>query len=165
MFYRLKDVITLILGSILSFLRLFISQAGTTDHKKIGVYYIVFGGLSAVIGTLLSVLIRMQLSTPNGAIFGSNYQLYNTVITLHGLIMIFMYVMPVLIGGFGNYFVPILIGAPEMAFERILVYISCDIKAPKVFVIYKTLISRGGVNIANSLRTETSLKRLYIRHC
>lgn len=89
----------------------------TTDHKKIGQMYIVFGFLSALIGTLLSVIIRFQLG--GLTILYSNYQFYNVVITLHAIIMIFMFVMPVLIGGFGNFFVPIMIGAPEMAFPRL----------------------------------------------
>lgn len=89
----------------------------TTDHKKIGQLYIIFGGISALIATIFSMLIRFQLGGLN--VFESNYQYYNVIITLHGITMIFLFVMPVLIGGFGNLFVPILIGAPEMAFPRL----------------------------------------------
>lgn len=102
----------------------------TTDHKLIGKMYIIFGLFSAIIGSALSHLIRVQLSWYDKSpfshiesdvhnLFGFNYHMYNSVVTLHGIIMIFMFVMPVLIGGFGNIFLPIMIGAPEMAFPRL----------------------------------------------
>jgi heme/copper-type cytochrome/quinol oxidase subunit 1 len=90
----------------------------STDHKTIGKYYMIFGGFSAIIGTFLSYFIRLQLSSVFD-LFAGNYQYYNVVITFHGIIMIFMFVMPVLIGGFGNYLVPISLGAPDMAFPRL----------------------------------------------
>jgi cytochrome c oxidase subunit 1 len=90
----------------------------STNHKDIGVMYIIFAIVSGLLGGVLSVLIRMQLSHPGSLVFGDNYQLYNVVISLHGLLMIFFMVMPALIGGFGNYFIPLLIGAPDMAFPR-----------------------------------------------
>lgn len=92
----------------------------TTDHKLIGMMYIAFGVFSALIGTFFSFLIRSHLAYPDqSGILLDNVSLYNSVVTLHGIIMIFMFVMPVLIGGFGNFFLPIMIGAPEMAFPRL----------------------------------------------
>ena len=91
----------------------------STNHKDIGTMYIIFAVVMGVIGGLMSVLMRMELMEPGDQVFGGDYQFYNVVITAHGLIMVFFLIMPALIGGFGNWFVPLMIGAPDVAFPRV----------------------------------------------
>lgn len=99
--------------------KFFIKWFYSTNHKRIATLYLVFGGISAIVATAASMIIRLTLVEPNAQFIGQNYQLYNVIITQHGLLMLFFVVMPVLIGTYGNYFVPLMIGAPEMAFPRI----------------------------------------------
>jgi cytochrome c oxidase subunit 1 len=89
----------------------------STNHKDIGTLYIIFSLVAALVGIGISLLMRLELMYPGMQIF-SDGQMWNAYISAHGLIMVFFVVMPALIGGFGNWFVPIMIGAPDMAFPR-----------------------------------------------
>ena len=86
----------------------------SSNAKDIGTLYLMFALFSGLIGTAFSVLIRLELSAP-GVQYIADNQLYNSIITAHAIMMIFFMVMPALIGGFGNFLLPLLVGGPDMA--------------------------------------------------
>ena len=91
----------------------------STNAKDIAILYLIFAGISGLVGSALSFLIRIELSSAGQVWFLGIYDQYNVVVTGHAIFMIFMLVMPGLIGVFANYFIPIMVGTLDMAFPRL----------------------------------------------
>ncbi len=94
----------------------FWSWISTVDHKRIGILYGVTAFAFFIVGGIEALLIRSQLATPNGRVLGANE--YNQLFTMHGTTMVFLVVMP-MAAAFGNYLVPLMIGARDVAFPRL----------------------------------------------
>ena len=91
----------------------------STSHKDIAILYLAYGLIASMVATGMSVIIRLELSGPNPQFLNGNNQVFNVLVTGHAIAMIFLFVMPVLIGAFGNFYLPIMIGAVDMAFARL----------------------------------------------
>jgi len=91
----------------------------TTNHKVIGLNYLIVSVFTGFLAFSYSMLIRFELSTFGVFVLFGDYQFYNSVITTHGLVMIFGFIMPFVLGGFVNYWTPLLLGCPDMLFPRL----------------------------------------------
>jgi cytochrome c oxidase subunit I len=97
-------------------MRPWVDWVTTTDHKKIGIMYLVLTFAFFGVGGVEALLIRLQLAVPDNTLL--DFKTYNELITMHGTTMVFLFVVPVM-AGFGNYFVPLMIGAKDMAFPKL----------------------------------------------
>src|ERR1700684_4249514 len=116
----------------------------TVDHKKIGIMYIVYSLVFLLIAGVMAMLIRIQLAVPNNHFISP--QTFNRLFTMHGTTMVFFVGMPILFG-FGNYLVPLMIGARDMAFPRLNAF-SFWISAFAGILLYYSFI--GGVGLAGT---------------
>nr|YP_008474889.1 cytochrome c oxidase subunit 1 [Diddensiella santjacobensis]AGS44124.1 cytochrome c oxidase subunit 1 [Diddensiella santjacobensis] len=115
----------------------------STNCKDIAILYFVFAIFSALVGTGLSIIMRLELAGPNAQILYNNGQLFNVVISAHAIFMIFFFVMPLSIGFFGNYIVPLMLGAVDMSLAR-LNNISFWLLVPSLLLaVLSTLIDSG----------------------
>merc|ERR1712060_100498 len=123
----------------------FLSLVKNCNHKRLGIYYLLSAFIFGISGTLVSVLMRIELySSGNRIISPENQNFYNISITLHGLLMIFFLVMPALFGGFGNYFVVIFQGSPEVVCPRVNNFSILILFLSYLFLILSLISEFGG---------------------
>lgn len=115
----------------------------STHHIFIGALYIFSGIIGGSFGLALSIIIRVEIALP-GFILCSSLQ-YNSLITFHGILMIFFMIMPLLIGGFGNLLIPLMLCSSDMIFPR-LNALSLWVVVDSLMVMVMAMLIEGGVN-------------------
>merc|ERR1712063_220640 len=139
----------------------FLSIVKNCNHKRLGIYYLLSAFIFGISGTLISVLMRIELySSASRIISPENQNFYNVSITLHGLLMIFFLVMPALFGGFGNYFTPIFQGSPEIIFPRINNF-SILLLALSYLIVILSVITEYGAGTGWTLYPPLSTSFMY----
>ncbi|MCI0605735.1 cbb3-type cytochrome c oxidase subunit I, partial [bacterium] len=126
----------------------------TTDHKRIALLYLMSVTLFFALGGLFATLIRLELLTPQGDLFQSEN--YNKVFTMHGVIMVFLFLIPAIPAVLGNFLVPLMIGARDLALPRINLLSWYLYMLGGIFTIY-AMVS-GGVDTGWTFYTPYSTR-------
>jgi cytochrome c oxidase subunit I len=124
----------------------------TTDHKRIGILYLISVTFFFAIGGLMAVLIRLELATPEGDLFQAD--VYNRLFTMHGIVMIFFFLIPSIPAVLGNFMIPIMIGARDLAFPRLNLLSWYIFNVGGLFTIWALL--HGGVDTGWTFYTPYS---------
>lgn len=133
----------------------------STDHKRIGILYLISISSFFVVGALLGVLMRLELIAPGATIMEA--QTYNTIFTLHGVIMIFLFIIPGLPAIFGNFFLPLQLGAADVAFPRLNLLSWWVYMAGAIMVLVSLFLPGGPIDtgwtfyIPYSIRSGTNV--------
>ncbi|MCZ2342954.1 MAG: cbb3-type cytochrome c oxidase subunit I, partial [Bacteroidales bacterium] len=114
----------------------------TVDHKRIGILYLFSVSIYFVFGATAAALVRLNLITPGGAILELDQ--YNKAFTAHGTIMLFLFLIPVVPGVLGNFFIPMMIGAKDMAFPKLNLLSWYVFMAGSVFFLIQLFV--GGLD-------------------
>jgi len=124
----------------------------TTDHKRIGILYLISVTFFFAIGGLMAVLIRLELATPQGDLFQAD--VYNRLFTMHGIMMIFFFLIPSIPAVLGNFLIPIMVGARDLAFPRLNLFSWYLFNLGGLFTIWALL--HGGVDTGWTFYTPYS---------
>lgn len=120
-----------------------------TNHKNIGVMYMMVGVWSGLVGRALSFLLRLELGKP-GVLWAESGHVYNVILTMHAMMIIFFMVMPIMLGGFGNFMVPLMLKAPDMSFPR-LNSLGLWLLVSSLFLMLLRLVVDGGAGTSWTL--------------
>jgi cytochrome c oxidase subunit I len=112
-----------------------------TDHKRIGIMYLMCIALFFLIGAMMGMAMKLELMRPGQQFYGP--QAYNGLFTVHGIIMIFMVVIPGLSAVFGNFFLPLMIGAKDVAFPKLNLFSWYIFVAGSVMAVLSQFVGNG----------------------
>ena len=115
----------------------------STNAKDISIIYIILALFSGVVGTAISIIMRIELSGPGSQVLCGDNHLFYVLVTGHAVLIVFFLVMPALIGAFGNYMLPLLIGASDISFPRLNAISFWVLPISMVCLVTSTLIESG----------------------